>query len=93
MALEANVEQAVVVWAENNGWQARKMAYAGRRGCRDHDFYGYGLIVPVEFKQRGKGLDLHQEKERHRLAQVGVTVHVIDSVEAGVALLQSKMPG
>lgn len=91
MALESNVEQQVSAWAENNGWLDRKMAYAGRRGCRDRDFYGYGAIVPVEFKQKGKPLRIDQEKERERLRKVGVTVHVIDNVEAGIALLQGFM--
>lgn len=91
MAREANVEMETVAWAENNGWIARKMAYAGRRGCRDHDFYGFGRVVMVEFKRPGKGLDLHQEKERKRLAEVGVKVHVIDNRDAGIALLQTFM--
>ena len=93
MALESNVEQTVAAWAENNGWETRKMAYAGRRGCRDRDFYGYGSIVLIEFKQKGKPLRIDQEKERYRLARAGVTVHVIDTVEAGIALLQGLMGG
>ena len=88
MALESDVEQRVAAWAENNGWETRKMAYAGRRGCRDRDFYGHGSVVMVEFKQKGKPLRIDQEKERHRLLLVGVRVHVIDSFEAGVELLQ-----
>lgn len=91
MAREADVEENVVAWAENNGWITRKMAYAGRRGCRDRDFYGYSEIVPVEFKRPGKGLDAHQEKERKRLADVGVKIHTIDNYDAGIALLQRFM--
>lgn len=88
MARELAVEQDVVDWAEKNGFVARKMTYAGRRGCRDRDFYGYGHIVPVEFKRRDRPLDAHQEKERKRLHEVGVKVHVIDNVEDGIALLE-----
>lgn len=88
MARELAVEQDVVDWAENNGFVARKMAYAGRRGCRDRDFYGYGHIVPVEFKRRGRPLDAHQDRERKRLREVGVTIYVIDNVENGIALLE-----
>lgn len=91
MAREADVEENVIAWAENHGWITRKMAYAGRRGCRDRDFYGFGQIVPVEFKRPGKGLDAHQEKERKRLSDVGVKIHVIDNYDAGIALLQSFM--
>lgn len=90
MALEANVENEVAAWAENHGWITRKMAYAGRRGCRDRDFYGHGQVVLIEFKQKGKPLRIDQEKERARLKAVGVTVHVIDTVEGGIELLRSR---
>ena len=49
--LEADVEDAVVEWAENNDWLVRKMRFIGRRGCPDRYFYGYGHIVMIEFKR------------------------------------------
>jgi len=90
--LESDVEDEVIAWAENRGWIARFMSYRGRRGCRDVDFYGFGRIVLVEFKRpHGGSLSANQERERERLAKVGVTVHVISTVEDGVKLLRGFM--
>lgn len=87
MARELALEQDCVDYAEAQGFVSRKMVYAGRRGCRDRDFYGFGHILPVEFKRKGKPLDAHQDKERRRLAEAGVKVHVVDDYEAFVALV------
>ncbi len=88
---ESNVEQEVVAWAENHGWIARPMQYRGRRGCRDYDFYGFGQFVMIEFKKSDGEMSIQQVKERRRLAGVGLTVHVIDTVDSGVDLLRSKI--
>lgn len=90
---ESTIEDEVIAWAENNGWIARFMTYRGRRGCRDVDFYGYGEIVPMEFKKETGGvLSGNQANERRRLAAVGITIHVIDNVEKGIEVLKGKMP-
>lgn len=89
---ESTVEDTVIAWAENNGWIARFMAYRGRRGCRDVDFYGYGRIVMMEFKKPNGGeLSPGQVRERDRLAERGLTVHVIDKPEQGIRLLRDWM--
>ncbi len=68
------------------------MSYRGRRGCRDVDFYGFGHVVMCEFKKESGGeLSANQVRERKRLRKAGVTVHVIDTVEDGIALLAGKM--
>lgn len=86
--LEKVVVDALVKHAEATGWIARKMAYRGRRGCRDLDFYGYGRIVMVEGKRPDGGeLSALQARERARLAKAGLTVHVIDTIADGIALL------
>ena len=87
MARETDIEYAVVAWAENNGWVARKMVYAGRRGCPDHFFFGKGKIVVVEFKRPGCHPDAVQQREHARLAAAGTKVHVVSDVETGIALL------
>ena len=86
--IEANVEGEVTKWAEANGFLSRKMKYIGRHGCRDRDFYGHGHVVLIEFKRPGKTAAAHQERERRRLAEVGVTIHVIDDIDAGIAVLK-----
>lgn len=86
--IEADVEGAVTEWAEQNGFLSRKIKYIGRHGCRDRDFYGFGHIVPIEFKRPGKTAAIHQARERDRLAAAGVQIHIIDNIDAGVALLK-----
>jgi hypothetical protein len=89
---ESSVEDAVVAWAENNGWFARFMAYRGRRGCRDVDFYGYSSIVMMEFKKTGGGeLSGNQINERARMSKAGLIVHVVDSAEQGISILRGQM--
>ena len=87
MARETDIEYAVVAWAENHGWIARKMIYAGRRGCPDHFFFGKGKIVVIEFKRPGGYVDAVQEREHARLLVAGTKVHVVRDVDAGIALL------
>lgn len=64
------------------------MTYAGRHGCRDRDFYGYGHTIKVEFKRSLGKTRPHQERERKRLKAVGVTIFVIDDVQEGIDLLE-----
>lgn len=89
--IEADVEGPVSDWAEANGFLSRKMQYIGRHGCRDRDFYGYGHVIPVEFKRPRGAPRIHQKREIKRMADVGITIHVIDNVEAGIALLTRAM--
>lgn len=85
---EQVIEDEVVKHAEATGWFSRKMTYAGRRGCRDRDFYGHGKIVMIEFKRPGGGaLSPHQDRERERMRQVGLTVHIVSDIDVGIALL------
>lgn len=89
---ESTVEDEVIAWAENNGWFARFMAYRGRRGCRDVDFYGFSQIVMTEFKKSSGGeMSAGQVRERRRMRKAGLEVHVIDQTEDGIALLSRLM--
>ncbi len=86
--LEIEVESPVVEQAEATGWLVRKVVYAGRRGAPDRWFFKGGKLVIMEFKRRGKSLDVHQDREKKRLGEHGWKVHVIDNVEDGLALLR-----
>jgi hypothetical protein len=89
--LEANEEDKVVEWAENNGWLVRKMQYIGRRGCPDRFFFGYGKIVMIEFKKPKKGLDELQVKEHKRLGKAGLTPFVCHSAATAIDILKGYM--
>jgi hypothetical protein len=89
----SDAEDEVCAWAENNGWLARKTAYLGRRGCPDHHFYGYGQIVLMEFKRINGALSGNQKRERRRIEDCGLEVHVIEHAENGIVVLQRAMIG
>lgn len=95
---ENSGELDAVAWAENNGWVVRKTLYAGRRSCPDRIFFGYGQIILIEMKKRGKTpsrdgkLSAGQEEEFKRLAAVGVTVQVFYDGESAIEFLKSRMP-
>lgn len=93
--LEASEELTAVAWAENNGWVVRKMQYVGRRSCPDRFFFGFGKIIPVEFKRLKKGkksaFTAGQPEEHKRLAAVGVTVHVFYTADSAIDYLKTQM--
>lgn len=84
---EQVIEDAIVAHAEATGWFSRKMTYAGRKGCRDRDFYGHGQVIMMELKRPGGVLSPHQVRENDRMRAAGLMIYVIDSIEAGIALL------
>lgn len=86
--LESSIELQVVTWAETNGFLARKMQYVGRIGCPDRVFIGYRQTIWMEFKQPGELPRLTQVREHQRFEDRGVTVHVVDDVDAGIEILR-----
>ena len=89
--LEADVEDAVVEWAENHDWLVRKMRFIGRRGCPDRYFYGYGHIVMIEFKRPNGTRSAGQVREHRRMENAGLKVHVIEYAEDGISILKNAM--
>lgn len=95
--LEANEELDFVVWAEDNGWECRKIAYVGRRGCPDRLLVGYGQILLLEMKRpsarkiRGGGLSTLQDKEFARFKEIGVTIPVFYTAKDAIEYLQGFM--
>ncbi len=87
MTREIVIEEKVCEFAEKQGWLVRKMVYAGRRGCPDRFFFRNGKVLMIEFKRPGTKPDGLQEREHARLREHGFTVHVIDNIADGCALL------
>lgn len=86
---ESYIENKVVAHAKKTGWKQRKLQWIGRHGAPDRVFIKSGVILFVEFKQRGKKPTDHQAKEIAELKEAGMLVFVIDNIEAGIALLDS----
>lgn len=88
---ESTVEDTVVAWAESNGWVVRLMSYRGRRGCPDNFFFGFGTILPIEFKKVGGSLSRNQAREHDRLKKVGVHVPTFDNADQAITYLKAHM--
>ena len=81
------VERTVVAKAKMKGWITRKVAWQGRRGAKDHAFFGFGRCVFIEFKAVGKTLVGQQKKEFEKLKAVYPDIHLCDNVRDGLRIL------
>lgn len=78
--VEQDEELEMVVWAENNGWQTRKMKYIGRNGAPDRFVFGYGVALFFEMKNpktrnhKGGGLSSGQVEEHKCFADAKLDV-------------------
>lgn len=85
---ESKLETDAIKYADQRGWLYRKLRWIGRRGAPDRLFIREGLVVFVEFKQSGKEPTVQQAREQKRLRDAGVTVWVIDSIDAAKNLFR-----
>jgi hypothetical protein len=81
------VERTVVAKAKIAGYQARKVAWQGRRGAKDHAFFGFGRCVFIEFKAKGKVLIGQQKVEFNKLKALYPDIHHCDNVRDGLRIL------
>jgi len=86
--IEANIEEPVCAAAEAAGWVVRKVKWIGRVAAPDRLMARDGEILLVEFKRPGETPRATQVREHKRFADVGVKIHVIDSLEAGLELIK-----
>lgn len=85
-ARESALEDLATRYAESRGWLQRKIKYIGRRNAADRLFIRAGVVLFVEFKRKGAPPRPGQEREHLKLAAHGAAVHVIDNMEAAVAI-------
>jgi hypothetical protein len=87
MGVEAVLEELACDRAKERGWKHRKVGWVGRRNAPDQFFgkAGVGSFF-VEFKKPGEQPTVTQWREIRFLRDCGLTVHVIDSLEAAYAL-------
>lgn len=81
-----HVQDPVLKYARSLGWITRRVQYISRNGCPDSWCFRNGNVVIIEFKDVDGTLQLRQEREIGRLRNAGMTVHVIDTYEAGCAI-------
>jgi hypothetical protein len=83
--LESVLQQKATEYAVSRGWFSRKVQWMGRRGAPDKLFARGGLVVFVEFKQKGKKPNLLQEREIARMQAAGLWVLVFDDLDTAHA--------
>lgn len=87
------MEVPICTWAEEDGWEVRKLKYLGRVGAPDRMFYKDDRVVFIEFKKPqsgGKMKDLRsvpQKREGERMIAAGLEYHLVDSLEQGCRIL------
>lgn len=84
---ESQIEASVTDYARSVGWLAFKWVSPAQRGVPDRIYFRNGEICIIEFKAPGKVASAYQLSIHRRLLNAGFTVHVIDDVAKGVALL------
>jgi hypothetical protein len=86
--LEKDIEKSVKRYAESKGWLTRKWVSPGHNFVPDQILIRPdGQVIFVEFKRGGKLPTPGQLREHEKLRAHGCLVYVIDSVEAGKALV------
>lgn len=84
---ESYIEAKVTANAKARGWLSYKWVSPSQRGVPDRLYFKDGNVVVVEFKAPKKKPTPYQLAIHRRLEAVGITVHVIDSIEKGDQLL------
>lgn len=88
---EGRIESYFCEQVEKHGGLQRKAQWAGRRGCPDRWWAFYGKRNGfAEIKAPGCRPDAHQQREIARMKAAGVTVYVIDSIEAVDAFMRNE---
>jgi hypothetical protein len=83
MGPEAKVEYKVTQYARERGVLYYKFTSPQHRAVPDRLFIYLGRVLFIEFKAPGKKLTPLQEREHRMLAEQGMVVLVVDSVEKG----------
>lgn len=89
MAENRDIREPVIEHAKSIGVLARRLVMLNRRGYPDTTFMKSGIVVLMEFKDLDGDLSMLQEREIARLRKAGMIVHIVDTVEAGIAILNS----
>lgn len=88
--LESQIEKAAVKAAKQLGWYSFKVLPHLHKGLPDRCFLRNGEIVFIEFKRPGGKTSKLQDKLHRDFLAHGVVVHVCDSVESAVKVLEKQ---
>ena len=85
---EAQIEKKVTEHAKKAGWLSYKWVSPSQRWVPARLYFKNGQVKMIEFKAPGKFPTRGQAIIHKILRREGLTVHVIDTVEKGVALFE-----
>ena len=85
---EAQIEKKVTEHAKRAGWLSYKWVSPSQRWVPDRLYFKNGQVKMIEFKAPGQFPPKGQAIIHKMLRSEGCTVHVIDTVEKGVALFE-----
>lgn len=93
-----DVEVPTIAYAQEQGFEHRKLKWIGRRGAPDDIFLDArdGAVFPflIEFKAPGKKTpradQRHQVREIQRLRKARIHVYVCDNVEDGRRIIDAE---
>lgn len=91
--LEKTIEKKVVGHAKKLGFWTRKFVSPNNRGVPDRIFVLCGVVVFIEFKAPGKKPTPLQALEMKKMEEAGLRVHVCDSAEQGLVILNGVYDG
>jgi hypothetical protein len=84
---ESDIQKKVMGMAQARGWLCMKFASPSRRGVPDTIWIRKGVTVFVEFKRPTGDLSELQHRWLVKIVKAGAPVFVVDSAEAGKAVL------
>ena len=85
--LESAIEKKVTAKAQKAGWISYKWCSTSQRGVPDRLFFKKGVLKIIEFKTWGKKPTELQDYIHSKLRSNGFEVHIVDSVENGLKIL------
>lgn len=88
MIRERDIEAKVVKWAKDRRFLTYKFVSPSQRGVPDRIFIRDGYVIFIEFKAPGKKPTALQAATIRKMQDEDCRVHVCDSVEAAVAVLE-----
>lgn len=91
--LERDVERRVCQYAKSKGMLCYKFTSPGNRSVCDRIFMYNGFVFFVEFKAEGKRPTKLQSRHHQLLAENGLTVYVVDSVNLGIEVINDELQG
>ncbi len=86
---ESIIEKHVTQYAKSKGWLTYKWHATHQKGVPDRLFFKQGKLVIIEFKRPGVKPTALQLYTHQQLSSEGFTVHVVDNVTQGIALLEA----